>query len=150
MTCFGDALCKNIKAKSITFTDQEAGIYKRINISSDRKYLLGGILIGDTSDFSTLLQMTRNKTLLEGNPEKLIDGSHSKLPVSILDWPDETKICLCEGISKGTVLSAIRQHKIVRLDEIKMYTGAGTGCESCTSVLEEILEAVRLENTLTN
>jgi nitrite reductase (NADH) large subunit len=142
MTCFGDVLCKNKEAKMITFTDKGSGIYKRINVSSDGKYLLGGILIGDTSDFSALLQMIRNKTVLETEPEKLIDGSLSKSTVSILDWPDETKICLCEGISKGTILSAIRQQKLVRVDEIKMYTGAGTGCESCTSVIEEILEAV--------
>jgi nitrite reductase (NADH) large subunit len=136
-------LCKNKEAKMITFTDKGSGIYKRINVSSDGKYLLGGILIGDTSDFSALLQMIRNKTVLEIDPEKLIDGSLSTLAVSILNWPDETKICLCEGISKGTIISAIRQQKIFRVDEIKMYTGAGTGCESCTSVLEEILEAVQ-------
>jgi len=148
MTCFGDVLCKNNVAQIITFTDKKTGIYKRINISADGKYLLGGILIGDTSDFSALLQMTRNKTVLEEDPEKLIDGSLSKSAIGILDWPEETKICLCEGITKRTILSAIRQQKITRVDEIKMYTGAGTGCESCTSVLEEILEALHRESSL--
>jgi len=148
MVCFGDVMCNNNQAKIITFYDKEAGIYKRINISTDGKYLFGGILIGDTSDFSMLLQMTRNKTVLVADPKKLIDGILSKSQISILNWPDETKICHCEGISKGTVLSAIRQHKIIRLDEIKMFTRAGTGCESCTSVLEELLEAVHQESTL--
>jgi len=146
MVSFGDVLCKNKEAQTITFTEKEAGIYKRINVSPDGKYLLGGILIGDTSDFSALMQMTRNKTVLEANPVNLIDGSLSKSAVSILNWPSDTKICHCEGISKGTILSAIRQQKIVRLDEVKIYTGAGTGCESCTSVIEEMLEAVRLES----
>jgi len=148
VTCFGDVLCKKNQAQIISFTDKEAGVYKRINISADGKYLLGGILVGDTSEFLALTQMTRNKTILEANPEKLIDGSLSKSAISILGWPDETKICLCEGISKGTILSAIRQQKIVKLDELKIYTGAGTGCESCTSVLEEILEAVHRESAL--
>ena len=75
MVCFGDVLCINKQAQPITFFDKEAGIYKLINISTDGKYLLGGILISDASDFSVLLQMTRNKTVLDGNPEKLIDGS---------------------------------------------------------------------------
>jgi len=146
MVCFGDVFCKNQEAQKLTFTDDDNGIYKRINVSPDGKYLLGGILIGDSSDFPTLMQLTRNKTILDAAPEKLIDGSLSKSAVSILDWPSDTKICHCEGISKGTILSAIRQQKIVRLDELKIYTGAGTGCESCTSVIEEMLEAVRHES----
>ena len=141
MVCFGDVQCKNRDSKIVTFTDGINGIYKRINVSPDGKYLLGGILIGDTSDFSALLQMFRNKTKLTIEPEKIFDGSLSKSAFNILYWPDETKICHCEGISKGTILSAIRQEKLVRVDEIKISTGAGTGCESCTSVLEEILEA---------
>lgn len=142
MACFGDALCKNNQAKTITFIDRSAGIYRRINVSPDGKHLLGGILIGDTSDFSVLLQMTRNKMILSTNLENLVNGTQSKSTTSILDWPGETKICLCEGISKATILSAIKQHQIIRVDQIKIYTGAGTSCESCTSVLEEILEAL--------
>ena len=150
MACFGQALCTKNQAKIITFTDKDAGIYKRLNVSPDGRALLGGILIGDTSDFPALLQMTRNKIVPEANPERLIDGSRSKSAVGMLSWPDETRICHCEGISKKNIISAIRQYNIVRVDEIKMYTGAGTGCESCTSVLEEMLQAVHDESALTD
>lgn len=145
MVCFGNSLIDNDQTRVVTSIDRQAGIYKRINISADGKYLLGGILIGETSEFSVLLQQYRNKTVLNPNPESLINGSNSKSAGSILQWPDETKICLCEGISKGTILSAVRKYQIARLEQIQLHTRAGTGCESCTSVLEELLEAI-LEN----
>src|SRR5690606_3999163 len=42
---FGDAFVTEPEGRTIVFEDTHKGIYKRINITNDGKYLLGGILI---------------------------------------------------------------------------------------------------------
>ncbi len=46
---FGDPFGESAPSIPIAFKDHRKGTYKRINISEDGKYLLGGILIGDAS-----------------------------------------------------------------------------------------------------
>ncbi|MDB4926398.1 FAD-dependent oxidoreductase, partial [Mucilaginibacter sp.] len=53
---FGDAFITEPDCRTIVFEDTHKGIYKRINISTDGKYLLGGILIGDADAYNILLQ----------------------------------------------------------------------------------------------
>ncbi|MEM9341294.1 MAG: FAD-dependent oxidoreductase, partial [Bacteroidota bacterium] len=48
---FGDALGQTEDSIPISFEDKHAGIYKRINLSADKKKLIGGILIGDCDDY---------------------------------------------------------------------------------------------------
>src|SRR4030095_6429522 len=58
---FGDPFGESAPSIPIAFKDHRKGTYKRINISEDGKYLLGGILIGDASQYSLLHQMVVNK-----------------------------------------------------------------------------------------
>ncbi len=58
---FGDPFCDNTPSIPIVFKNKHKGVYKRINISEDGKYLLGGILIGDASQYNMLHQMVANK-----------------------------------------------------------------------------------------
>lgn len=139
---FGDGLGEKGLHDQVVYTDQDAGIYKRINISKDGKYILGGILLGDTSDYATLLQQTRNKTRINGRPEDLIGKRKADNSCKMLNWPDSTIICLCEQVSKGAILEAIENEHLMRLDQVKAATDAGTGCEGCTSILEEMLTRV--------
>ncbi len=44
---FGDPFISTNDCRSVVFQDTVKGIYKRINVSQDGKYLLGGILVGD-------------------------------------------------------------------------------------------------------
>lgn len=75
---FGDPFGETPGSIPITFQDKHNGVYKRINISSDGKYLLGGILIGDASQYNILHQMVINKMTLPAQPESLIIGSPGK------------------------------------------------------------------------
>src|SRR4030095_15408680 len=54
---FGDPFGETPGSIPSAFKDKRNGIYKRINISEDGKYLLGGILIGDASQYNLLHQM---------------------------------------------------------------------------------------------
>ena len=48
------------------------GIYKKLVVAEDRKQLLGAILVGDATDYGTLLQMALNPLPLPEHPEELI------------------------------------------------------------------------------
>ena len=54
----GDAHGSDARARAATcFTDERAGVYKKLVVSADGKHLLGAILVGDATDYGTLLQM---------------------------------------------------------------------------------------------
>ncbi len=69
---FGDAHAKTAGSLSYFWADGPKGIYKKIVVSADGKRLLGGVLVGDSSDYATLLQMMLNAMPLPEAPEGLI------------------------------------------------------------------------------
>ncbi|MDW3196000.1 MAG: nitrite reductase large subunit NirB [Cytophagales bacterium] len=140
---FGDALGDTPGSIPISFEDKNSGIYKRINISSDKKHLLGGILVGDTSDYGMLLQITQNSMAIPPNPEDLILGTRGGQANgnTILDLPDTAQICSCENVSKGDLVDAIKSQNITDLKELRNCTGAGTGCGACSPMVGDIFSA---------
>lgn len=128
---FGDSLGEGDNIP-IVFKNPMKGTYKKIVISSDYKYLLGGILVGDTSSYGTLLSLYLNKMELPAEPESLIVGSVSVDNAFSADaLPDEAKICSCNNVSKGDILSAIRDKGCSDLQSLKECSKAGTGCGGC-------------------
>ncbi len=59
-------------ARFYQFSDDSKQVYKKLVVSDCGKYLLGGVLIGDASEYGTLLQMMLNKIELPESPEFLI------------------------------------------------------------------------------
>jgi nitrite reductase (NADH) large subunit len=57
---FGDAHGRTPGALSYQWTHGPQQIYKKIVVSHDGKTLLGGVLVGDASEYATLLQMMLN------------------------------------------------------------------------------------------
>ena len=103
---FGDPFISADKVRTILIEDKVNGIYKRLNISPDGKYLLGGILVGEASQYNMLLQLYKNKMVIPANPEELIlsqrDGKKEN-GSGLATLPDDALICSCEGISKGAI-----------------------------------------------
>ena len=69
---FGEPFMPASNGHSILFEDKTKSLYKRINISLDGKKLLGGILVGDASDYNMLHQIYLNGMAIPENPEELI------------------------------------------------------------------------------
>lgn len=139
LVCFGDS--NSLDGLQFSQSNAETGTYKRLNTDNSGNILTGGILLGDTSMFLPLLQMLRNKTRID-DPSRLIEESLSLNEMGLQAMPDSTKICHCTGVTKGTILKSIKELTLTRFDEVRLHTGAGTGCESCTSSIEELLEIV--------
>ncbi len=139
---FGDAFGVTEGAKSITFHNIPNGIYKKIFVSEDSKYLLGGILVGDTADYNMLYQTYASKIKLPGNPEGLIiKNAEGGFELSVLDLPDDAVICSCENVTKKRLIDAIDEFDITQVGKLKMSTKAGTGCGGCVPMLDDLLTA---------
>ncbi|MDR3697214.1 nitrite reductase large subunit NirB [Mucilaginibacter sp.] len=146
---FGDAFITEPDCRTIVFEDTHKGIYKRINISTDGKQLLGGILIGDADAYNMLLQTVNNKIVLPPNPEDLILGSRGGAEnegAGVMSLPDEALICSCEAVNKAAICSAVTDQGITNIDGIKKCTKAGTGCGGCVPLVKDLIAGTMKAN----
>jgi nitrite reductase (NAD(P)H) len=60
--------------KALTYKDPFGAVYKKYLFTPDGKYLLGGMMIGDTSDYIKLNQMVKNQKELDVPPSEFILG----------------------------------------------------------------------------
>ena len=142
---FGDALSENEDIDTIVYENKRKGIYKRINISQDGTQLLGGILVGDSSDYNALFQIYNTAMALPENPEDLILGSRGgdgdSLLGDVMDLPDDAQICSCESVSKGAICGAIQDGSCNDLGDVISCTKAGTGCGGCKPMVKDLVDA---------
>jgi len=142
----GDAHGQSPGARSYSYCNQPEGVYKKLVVSEDGRLLLGAVLVGDASDYGTLLQYKLNAMTLPDNPETLIlpatSGEQPALGVAAL--PDTAQICSCHDVSKAAISGAVMEGAS-SVGEVKSCTKAGTGCGGCvpllTSVVNHELEA---------
>jgi len=137
----GDAHGSTPNALNYVYTDEAAGVYKKLVISGDRKYLLGAILVGDAAEYGGLLQMALNPLPLPEHPEDLIlparEGAKKGLGVDLL--PASAAICTCNGVSKGGICDAIAAG-CTSLGALKKATKASTACGGCGPLVKQILD----------
>ncbi|MBA5606843.1 nitrite reductase large subunit [Duganella sp. FT3S] len=139
----GDPHGKVEGSRSYQFTDERKQIYKKIVVSDCGKYLLGGVMVGDASEYGTLLQMMLNKIELPESPEFLIlpqsDGK-AKPGLGVDALPASAQICSCNAVSKGTLCDAVGGGA-TSIGELKSCTGAGTACGGCVPLVTQIMKS---------
>jgi nitrite reductase (NADH) large subunit len=54
--------------------------------------------------------------------------------------PDTQEICGCNGVCKGSIVSAITTQGLTTLDDVKAVTKASASCGSCTPLVEQVLK----------
>ncbi|HET6426448.1 MAG TPA: FAD-dependent oxidoreductase, partial [Planctomycetaceae bacterium] len=94
-------------AKSLTFEDPIGGVYKRLLVTSDGRHLLGGMLVGDASDFTKLLSLTRSGKPLPGPAHELILGAATK-GAGASELADDCQVCSCNNVTKAAVCAAVQ------------------------------------------
>ena len=80
--------------KCLTFKDPFASVYKKYIFTADGKRLLGGMMIGDTSDFVKLVQLVKKKKPIDVEPHQFIVGNKSGDDDGA-DLDDDTVVCSC-------------------------------------------------------
>jgi nitrite reductase (NADH) large subunit len=142
---FGDPFLENEDVTAIVYENKFNGIYKRINVTKDGKTLLGGILVGDSSDYNSLFQIYSNAMALPKNPEDLILGSRGgeSSAIGANDLPDTAVICSCENVTKGAICCSVTDGTCETLSDVVKLTKATTGCGGCKPMVVDIVKATQ-------
>jgi nitrite reductase (NADH) large subunit len=139
----GDAQGKTPHSRSYQYVDEVKQIYKKIVVSSDGKQLLGAVLVGDASEYGTLLQMALNGVTLPADPEFLIlpssDGK-AKPGLGVEALPDSAQICSCNNVSKGQICAAVCEGA-TDIGKLKACTKAGATCGGCVPLVTQVMKA---------
>ncbi|KAK1976982.1 nitrite reductase [Colletotrichum cereale] len=126
--------------KALTYRDPFQNVYKKYIFTEDGKYLLGGMMIGDTRDYIKLVPMVKNMKELDTPPSQLILGGKKNGGDDDDgdDLTDDTQICSCHNVTKGDVVNSVKDGSCKTLGEVKSCTKAGTGCGGCMPLVTTI------------
>ncbi|GGA87937.1 nitrite reductase large subunit [Neiella marina] len=137
----GDAHGNTPGSLSYVYSNGAEQVYKRLIVSADNKKLLGAVMVGDTSEYGTLLPIMLTGMDLPENPESLIlpvtDGEAGG-GMGVEALPDAAQICSCLDVTKGDLIESIHAGNQTVAD-LKACTGAGTGCGGCAAMVGQVL-----------
>ena len=80
---FGDILAERVSARALTFEDPFGGVYKKLVFNADGTRLIGGILVGDASEYGTLVGLFKSGKPLPVAPASCSPacaGNHRRAP----------------------------------------------------------------------
>jgi nitrite reductase (NADH) large subunit len=138
LAVMGDAEPSHPGDEVVTYMEPSRGIYKKLVVRSGR--LGGAILLGDGSSAPSLLQtFDRESPLPERRAELLFPSGGVEPAADVAGMPDSAQVCNCNGVSKGSLLAAIRAGHCT-LKALCDETRAGTGCGSCKPQVQAILD----------
>ncbi len=128
----------------ITLRDDNRGLYKKIVVRDGK--LVGAVLYGDVADGQWYLGLIRDKTDISEIRDKLVFGrafaeslAPGKTGPDIASMPDDAQVCGCNGVSKGSIVCAIREKSLCSLSQVRSHTKASASCGQCTGLVEAIL-----------
>ncbi|GFF30107.1 nitrite reductase [NAD(P)H] [Aspergillus udagawae] len=131
--------------KALTYKDPFAGVYKKYLFTMDGKYLLGGMMIGDTKDYVKLNQMVKSQRPLEVPPSQFILGAQKDGEETADDLDDDAQICSCHNVTKGDIVENVKSGTCKSIGEIKSCTKAGSGCGGCMPLVQSIFNKAMLD-----
>jgi nitrite reductase (NADH) large subunit len=135
---FGDAFATSPDALELVYANPVTGVYKKLVVSDDATRLLGGILVGDATEYALLRPLVSSDQPLAADPADLLLGAATGGGVGAAALPASALVCSCHAVSKGALCDAVGagSHD---LGALKACTKAGTGCGSCVPLVKDIL-----------
>ncbi|KAL9640236.1 MAG: hypothetical protein Q9164_000382, partial [Protoblastenia rupestris] len=127
--------------KALSYKDPFQAVYKKFLFTLDGKYLLGGMMIGDTKDYVKLVPMVKTQKALDVPPSQFILGASKEGDDDGSDLTNDTQICSCHNVTKGDVANAVKDGTCKSIGDIKSCTKAGTGCGGCMPLVQTIFNA---------
>ena len=129
--------------EEIVLRDATRGVYKRLILKDDR--LVGAVMFGDTADSGWFFQMIKDGTEVGAMRDTLIfgpgyaGGGAADPTAAVAALPDAAEICGCNGVCKGTIVSAINDKGLTSIDDVRAHTKASASCGTCTGLVEQLL-----------
>lgn len=132
------------QVKALTYRDPFNDVYKKYIFTADGKYLVGGMMVGDVSDYVKLQGLSAKLRPLEVPPSELMMGAKRDGENQGADLANDDLVCSCHNVTKGAIVSAVGKG-CRSLGELKSTTKVGTGCGGCvplaTSIFNTALKA---------
>jgi nitrite reductase (NADH) large subunit len=138
---FGDAFADETagtSAQRLVLENRVRGVYQKLVLSGDGTRLLGGVLVGDASQYATLLDVCRRGLPVPESAHELLVGPSSG-PGLATD--DDAQVCSCNGVTRGAICRAVADGELTTVAEIKACTRAGTGCGGCVPQVATLLQS---------
>ena len=127
--------------KSLKWFDGIRNTYKKIVVRDGK--IVGAVLFGDISEGPKLFSMIKQGkefSVYEKEMNASSANGQESNDARIAAMSDKEQICACNGVSKGTIMSAIQEHGLETVDEIKKCTKASSSCGSCKPLVGCILD----------
>ena len=128
----------------IVLREPARGIYKRIILRGNQ--VIGAVLYGDTADGSWFFDLLKQGTDISDMRNTLIfgpahqGGGANDPGVALAALSDDAEICGCNGVCKGTIITAIASKGLTTIDEVRAQTKASASCGQCTGKVELLLK----------
>ncbi|MDP1563385.1 MAG: nitrite reductase large subunit NirB [Pirellulaceae bacterium] len=132
------------QAQPLAFEDPFSGLYKKLFFSHDGKRLLGGILVGDASDYGMLSVLAKTGAPFPCTPSQLLGMGGSDLSNAlggVAAISDDAQVCSCNNVTKRDICKAIGDKTLTSLGDVKKCTKAGTGCGGCLPLVTDIFKS---------
>ena len=126
-----------LSAPGRSLTKTRSAASTRAHFQSRRHAVAGGILVGDASEFGTLLGLFKGGQPLTVTPASLVSAGGR--PASGDD--QGAQVCSCNNVAEGAIRAAVRVQKLTTVAAVKACTQAGTGCGGCLPRVTELLKA---------
>lgn len=123
----------------VTYQEPSRGVYKKLIVRDGR--LAGAILLGDGLALPDVMQtFERAAPLPENRAEVLFPLAWQGLRLGdIGDMPDSARVCQCNGVTKGAILSAVRGG-CSDTQSVCQATRAGSGCGACRTQVQTLVQ----------
>ncbi|WP_182348328.1 nitrite reductase large subunit NirB [Tomitella gaofuii] len=131
---FGDIHAADDGALEVVLSDAAKRTYAKLVVSDDASTLLGGILVGDATAYTTLRPLVGSP--IPGDPAALISPAGATVGAGSL--PDDAEICSCNAVTKGSICSTIADGAC-DLSTVTDRTGAGSTCGGCLPAVKQLL-----------
>jgi nitrite reductase (NADH) large subunit len=129
--------------EEITLSDPVGGVYKKLVLQGNR--LVGAVMYGDTADGAWYFQLLKDGQDIHEMRDHLMFGQNHVGDVGhagankAAALPDSAEVCGCNGVCKGDIVKAIKEHGLFTIDDVRKHTKASSSCGSCTGLVEQIL-----------
>ncbi len=135
---FGDAFAETPGALEVVYADPVARVYKKLVLSDDARTLLGGVLVGDASAYSSLRPLLGTELGTDPNTWLLPEGAARPATGEL---PDAATVCSCNNVTAGTVRESVSCGGCADVGAVKACTKAGTSCGSCLPLVKQLMSA---------
>ncbi|WP_248928838.1 nitrite reductase large subunit NirB [Paenibacillus hamazuiensis] len=123
--------------ETIQMYDGVRGKYKKIWVKDGK--IVGAVLFGDSSEGAKLLGYIKQQADVS-----VLDAPRAAAGGAMDDYvcglSDKETVCSCNGVSKGAIVSAIRENGLDTFEQVRQCTKASSSCGGCRPLVSAILD----------